>query len=263
MSFGSNSGHPNMDGVESWPVPASPARPRSRWEPGNRLLAALPRLDQALIAGELERITFEPGQTLKRSGEPVTLAIFPASGVISLVAEPGPGESADVGLVGREDVLGLPALFGHERAELRWLVRVGGEGHAIRLDALRARMHVSAALRDLLGRRLTARLSEMAAGAACLVLHPLPQRLATRLLALQDRTGPCLEVTQSTLAEMLNARRPTVSTELHRLRVAGLIRHVRGRIAIADRAGLAAIACPCHASGAQARQCSAEPGSPQ
>jgi CRP-like cAMP-binding protein len=243
---------PEPDGADGWPVPAVAVRSRLHWDPGNRLLAALPLLDRALVNGELERVELVPGQTLKRPSEPIGLVIFPASGVVSLVAEPGQGDRADVGLAGREEVLGLEALFGAGRTSLRWLVRIGGEGHAIRLDALQARMRVSAALRDLLQRRLAGRMAAVASHAGCLALHALPQRLAGLLLALEHRAGPGFEITQSALAEMLNARRPTVSTELQRLRRAGLLRHARGRLAVADRDGLAALACGCHAAGCEA-----------
>jgi CRP-like cAMP-binding protein len=243
---------PEPDGADGWPVPAVAVRSRLRSDPGNRLLAALPLLDRALLAGELERVELRPGQTLKRPGEPIGLVIFPASGVVSLVAEPGQGGSADVGLAGREEALGLEALFGAGRASLRWLVRIGGEGHAIRLDVLQARMRVSAALRDLLQRQLARRMAAVSSHAGCLALHALPQRLAGLLLALELRAGPGFEITQSALAEMLNARRPTVSTELQRLRRSGLVRHARGRLAVADRDGLAAVACGCHAAGCEA-----------
>jgi CRP-like cAMP-binding protein len=250
--------------AEGWPIapPAPPARRPAGWDPGNRVLAALPLLDRALLAGEMEPISFAQGQSLGTPGEPVARVIFPASGVISLVAEPAPGECADVGLVGREDVLGLPALFGDARAGLHWRVRIGGGGHAIRLEALRARMRLSAALRNLLQRCVAARLAEAAQVAACAALHPLPRRLAGRLLAVQDRAGPGFEITQSTLAGMLNCRRPTVSTELQRLRDAGLVRHARGRIAVADRAGLERLACPCHAGMRQAWRSSMPPEAP-
>ena len=83
-------------------------------------------------------------------------------------------------------------------------------------------------------------------GAACTALHPLARRLAGRLLALGDRMGPGSPLGQAALAETLNARRPTVSTELQPLRRAGLIRHAHGWIAVADRPGLEALAWPSH-----------------
>jgi CRP-like cAMP-binding protein len=232
------------------PGDAVPEPPRRgpRVARGSLLLAALPRLDRALLAGALEPVSFLAGQSLRAPGEPVERVILPDAGLVSLVAEPAEGEHADVGMVGREGLLGLPALLGRPEAGLRWLVRIGGEGHAIRTEALRARMLVSAALRDLLLRSAAASLAEAGQGAACVALHPLARRLAARLLALQDRVGPGFVLSQAALAGMLNARRPTVSTEMERLRRAGLVRHVRGRIAIADRRGLEALACPCHAA---------------
>jgi CRP-like cAMP-binding protein len=250
---------PRAGRASPWAPPAAPRR-GPPLGPGNRLLAALPRLDLALLAREFEPIGFAPGQSLRAPGQPIGRVVFPDSGVISLVAEPADGERAEVGLVGREGLLGLPALLGQPEAGLRWLVRVGGGGRAIRADALRARMLVSYALRDLLHRCTAAGLAEARQGAACTALHPLPRRLAGRLLALEDRMGPGFALSQASLAETLNARRPTVSTELQGLRRAGLIRQARGRIAIADRRGLEALACPCHAAAREARRRLLPPG---
>ena len=126
-----------------------------------------------------------------RAGQRIERIVLPDSRAVSLVAEPGgDGACADLGLVGREGLLGLPALLGPPLAELRWLVRLGGVGRMIRVEALRARMLVSAALRGLVRRCASARLAEAGDAVACAALHPLARRLAVRLLALEDRLGP-------------------------------------------------------------------------
>jgi Mn-dependent DtxR family transcriptional regulator len=53
-------------------------------------------------------------------------------------------------------------------------------------------------------------------------------------------------LTQEFLAEMLGVRRAGVNSVARRLRQADLIRYVRGRITVADRAGLEALACECY-----------------
>ena len=53
-------------------------------------------------------------------------------------------------------------------------------------------------------------------------------------------------MTQERLAALLGARRPAVNAALQNLKAAGLIRHARGLIAVADRAGLEAASCPCY-----------------
>ncbi len=82
-----------------------------------------------------------------------------------------------------------------------------------------------------------------ACNAAC---HPLERRAARWLRGVQDRVGPGFPITQEYLAVMLGARRPTVNAVLQGLKAAGLVRHVRGRVAVADRAGLEAVSCPCY-----------------
>jgi hypothetical protein len=53
-------------------------------------------------------------------------------------------------------------------------------------------------------------------------------------------------LTQEFLAEMLGVRRAGVNSVARRLRQAGLIRYVRGRVTVHNRGGLEALACECY-----------------
>ncbi len=53
-------------------------------------------------------------------------------------------------------------------------------------------------------------------------------------------------ITQEFLAQMLGARRSTVSVSAGILQRAGLIRYTRGHVTIVDRAGLEAVSCECY-----------------
>ena len=81
----------------------------------------------------------------------------------------------------------------------------------------------------------------------CNSSHQLEQRAARWLLTTQDRVRRDeFELTQEFLAQMLGARRPTVSQVERRLSEAGLIRYSRGVVRILDCAGLEITSCRCY-----------------
>lgn len=212
---------------------------------GNRLLAAMPRTELARLGGALEPLRLEPGKVLFERGQWVEHAIFPDSGAVSLLTDAGRGRRAEVALVGREGMLGLPAVFGGRLALYQAVVLVGGEARRVPVGLLRSLLHGSFAVRDLLLRYAALCLAQVASGAACNALHPLRARAARHLLEIQDRAGPGFMLTQDVLADMLGARRPTVNTVLQELKAEGVIATARGRIAITDAAALEAAACGC------------------
>jgi CRP-like cAMP-binding protein len=74
------------------------------------------------------------------------------------------------------------------------------------------------------------------------------QRCARWLLMTHDRVeGDEFLLTHEVLAQMLAVRRAGVSVAADALRERGLIRYARGKVAVADRAGLEAAACECYA----------------
>jgi CRP-like cAMP-binding protein len=83
--------------------------------------------------------------------------------------------------------------------------------------------------------------------AACNVTHTIEERLARWLLRARDLSrSDTLPFTQEFLAEMLGARRTSVSTVAHTLQQAGFLKYARGRIQIADVEGLRQSACECY-----------------
>jgi CRP-like cAMP-binding protein len=212
---------------------------------GNRLLAALPRQESVRLLALLQDITLVPGEVLVERGQGIEHVVFPDSGLVSLLTDFGPGERAEIGLIGREGMLGLTALLGGRTAPYRAVVRIAGEARRMPVGALRASVHGSFAVRDLVLRHAALRLAQAATGAACIALHPVRQRAARWLLDIQDRTGPGFLLTQEFLADMLGVRRPTVNAVLQDLKGEGLLSTARGRIVITDPAALEAVACGC------------------
>ncbi len=213
---------------------------------GNRLLAAMSRAERALVERVAEPVELAYSATLFAPGERIEHVVFPDSGLVSLVAELPDGSRAEVGVAGREGLVGVPALLGEPMAPFRAVVQVPGRGQRVGLAPLLLLADGSRNLRELVRRYAAASLVHASLAAACNAAHPLERRAARWLLGVQDRVGAGFPITQEYLAVMLGSRRPTVNAALQNLKAAGLVRHVRGRVAIADRAGLEAASCPCH-----------------
>jgi hypothetical protein len=68
----------------------------------NRLLAALPPDDFALLAPSLRPVRLDHEQVLHEPERPIAAAHFPEAGMVSLLARLEDGAAQEVGLVGRE-----------------------------------------------------------------------------------------------------------------------------------------------------------------
>ena len=157
------------------------------------------------------------------------------------------GKQVEVGIVGREGLVGLPLVFGDGRSLAE--ARVQQEGTALRMDAaaLRDGMEASPALRVLLHRYALFFQAQVTMTAACNARHAIEQRLVRWLLIAHDRAGADeFPMTHEFISIMLGVRRPGVSRAASGLQKAGLIRYARGRMEVTDRHGLEAASCECY-----------------
>jgi CRP-like cAMP-binding protein len=116
----------------------------------NNLLAALPPDDFARLAPALLPVRLDLKQTLHEPEQPIEAAYFPESGMVSLIARLEDGAAQEVGIVGREGVVGLAVALGAESVGTEALVQADGAALRIDADELRAALERSAALQALL-----------------------------------------------------------------------------------------------------------------
>jgi CRP-like cAMP-binding protein len=167
--------------------------------------------------------------------------------MVSLIATLDDGKQVEVGILGREGLVGLPLVLGDDRSLVE--ARVQQEGTALRMDAadLRDGMGESAALRSQLNRYALAFQTQVTMSAACNAFHPVTERLARWLLIAHDRAdGDRFPMTHDFLSMMLSVSRPAVSIAAATLQNAELIHYSRGRIEVTDRPGLEAASCECY-----------------
>lgn len=213
----------------------------------NRILRALPPQDRLRLMAALRPVTLELGDVIGEPGQRVAHMFFPTTAVVSALYTTAEGETAEMGLVGNDGVVGLSLFLGGEATPNETTVVVAGD--ALRLDApvLRKEFAAGGALQGLLLQYTQSFITQISHVAVCNRLHAVEQRLCRWLLMCRDRVDrDDLQMTQEFISNVLGGRRETVTVAAGRLQDAGLIRYSRGHIAIVDRKGLEAAACQCY-----------------
>lgn len=215
----------------------------------NHLIERLPRRDRAQLLRLAEDVPFVLGDVLCEAGQPARHVWFPVDGFISLVAPIDGKPALEVGMVGREGMLGAQVILGVATVRLQALVQGSGSAWRIGRAAFRAELARSVPLRRVLDRYLYVLMAQLAGSAACLRFHEIGPRLARWLLMSQDRAhAERFHVTHEFLAYMLGVRRVGITGAAGALQRSGLIEYHRGELHVIDRAGLEAAACECYAN---------------
>ena len=157
------------------------------------------------------------------------------------------GSTIEVGMIGREGVIGVSALLGAEISAQSTLVQIPGAGYRMSASRCKAIFDQSAVFRAAVLRFAEAMLNMAAQTAACNRVHSVEQRCARWLLMASDRIeSETMPMTHEFLASMLGVRRAGVTTTAGDLQRSGLIRYHHGQLTITDREGLEATACECY-----------------
>jgi CRP-like cAMP-binding protein len=213
----------------------------------NRLLSALPSGNLAQLLPKLQAVSLPVRKSLLVPQERIAAVYFIESGWASVVAQLNDGMQAEIGLIGREGMVGYPLIGGVETAFAETYMQAGGAGLQMEAVAFQRELDDNPDLRRRLFRYNEALHAQTAQTAACNGRHDLEQRLARWLLMAHDRTdGDELLITQEFLSLMLCVYRPSVTVVAGVLQRAGIIRYSKGIITILDRDALEATACDCY-----------------
>jgi CRP-like cAMP-binding protein len=214
----------------------------------NHLLARLPRKDHARLLKLSASVPLILNEVLSKPGESLRYVYFPTEGFVSLVTLMDGRPVLEVGMVGREGMLGAQLALGEAPTEGLHQV-VQGPGSALRMSSatFKRELRRSAALRQCVHSYIQVTMTQLATSAACLRFHQTGPRLARWLLMTQDRAhSDTFRVTHEFLAFMLGMRRVGITAAATSLQRDGLIKYRRGVLTVVDRGGLLAAACSCY-----------------
>ena len=210
----------------------------------NRILNVLDRETRLLIEPRLEKSTLPAGTVLVEYQTTIDHIYFIESGLASSVTASAQGHAVETLIVGCEGFTGIPLVLATDRTAAKVFVQIAGDAWRLKASDVRDTMRQSVVFRDALLGYVHSAFDQMAHTALSNSAHRVDQRLARRLLMAHDRIeGDTVALTHRALASALNVRRSSVTDALHVVEGMGLIRSLRSRIVILDRAGLERLAC--------------------
>jgi CRP-like cAMP-binding protein len=215
----------------------------------NHLLAALPDGEFERLCPLLEPIELEAGEILWEAEADSRYIYFPTTALICLLYDSDTGASVEVGIIGRQGLVGIWTFMTETRMATRAVTYT--KGIAYRMNAVDAKAEfdrcgdfnaVILAFTQIL-------IAHIAQGSMCNQLHSVDHRLCRFLLFMLDhQESNLLLLTHEQMAQVLGVRRETVSLSARSLQDRGLIKYVRGRIRVIDREALERFTCDCYQS---------------
>ncbi len=213
----------------------------------NLLLAALSPAYRNSLSARLKPVSFPIRHVLYEPDETPKYAHFMTSGIASIVSSMADGASAEVGVWGSEGLVESFHLLGNAKIPTRCFIQMEGTALRMPYKELQQEFLENTEFRDAVLQCVQTQAYILGQLAACNRLHEAEQRLARWLLMVRDRVdSDTYFLTQEFLANMLGARRTTVTAAAGALQRKGLIKYSRGRIRIIEPEGLEKAACECY-----------------
>jgi CRP-like cAMP-binding protein len=213
----------------------------------NRILGAVRTEEIAGLANKLERIALRSNDILFEPSDAARYVYFPEGAVISLQATMEDGRSTEVSLTGTEGFLGVSGFLGAETYMYTGLVEIEGPCLRMEMETFKAECRNGGVLQARTLSYLRYLITQISQTVACNRLHRVSQRLARRLLMIQDRVRKNqFPVTHESLSFALGTPRSEVSFAAEGLRRLGIIDYSRGTVAVINRESLESFSCECY-----------------
>ncbi|MGZ3275918.1 MAG: Crp/Fnr family transcriptional regulator [Caulobacteraceae bacterium] len=214
---------------------------------GNELLDSLPLPVFAGLEHSLNRLEIRRGTVLISPFAAISTVYFPTGGMVSLVRGMANGDMVEIGVVGREGMVGWPALIAADMGSIVAIVQLSLTGFSVSTHALLRFVSANPDFGEVLARSMQALFLQVAQTAACNQHHTVAHRLAKWLLMADDRSSSSpMNLTHEFLAMMLGVRRAGVTDAISALKSAGIVESANGRVAILDRHKLERAVCECY-----------------
>lgn len=219
----------------------------------NGLLAAFPDASIRRLQPMSQLVELRAGQVLSETGFSSPSVFFPTTAIVSLLYMTRDGSSTEVGVIGKDGVVGLGSVMGGNATPSRAVVQAGGQALRLPAQALESEMARGDGVLDSVLRYAQSLLAQVAQTAVCNRFHSIDQQLSRRLLTSLDLSpSDELALTHEAASSLLGVRREGVTSAAQKLRLAGAIRYRRGHVAVLDRSKLEASSCECYEVTAKA-----------
>lgn len=213
----------------------------------NSVLAGLLATDYKHLLPKLEHVTLTSGQVLYRADQRIEDVYFPEDAVVAMIDSLHDGRTVEVGIIGREGIVGINVFLGGAITPDKAVVQLAGGAMRLSAHDLRNETAFGSPLQQLLLVYTRMFLAVISQSVACSQHHDIAQRLPRMLLTLNDYAGSReFPMTQASAAALLGVRRSGISGTAAKLRDQGLVTYRRGRVKVLDLSGLKSVSCECY-----------------
>ena len=213
----------------------------------NDILRALLNSEYRHLRPKLEQVDLRLGEIVYAADQRIDHVYFPETAVVAMIDTVEDGSTVEVGIIGREGMVGINIFLGCLVTPDKAVVQIAGSAMRMKTDDLRKELRFGSPLQRLLLRYTQALLAVISQSVACSQHHTVTQRFARWLLTMHDHAESNeFEMPHRSIAALLGARREGVTEAAVKFQAAGLIAYSRARIRVLDKAGLKKKSCECY-----------------
>ncbi len=214
----------------------------------NQLLAALPAKEFKKIEPLLKLVDLELNDVLWEMDEKREFVYFPTTAMICLLYESEEGVSIEVGMTGRQGMVGVVTFIGDSRMAKRAVVQREGQAYRMKASDVEKQFADCPDFHDICLAYTQTLIAQISQSAICNRLHSVEQQICKYLLVNQDNLQTkTFSMTHEQISNVLGVRRESVSVSAAQLKDIGAIDYARGQLTILDRRLLKTSACECYA----------------
>jgi CRP-like cAMP-binding protein len=217
--------------------------------PQNLLLAALPVEIHDRLAMRWQRVDLNRGDVLHHPGQEIKTLHFPLDCLISITVTMSEARTAEAGIVGSREMVGLNAFMGgRETNQTEYVCQLPGAAVRVSAEPFLEAFNTDIRVRDVMLRFTQAYIAQLSQNVACNRLHSMEQRMARWLLECRDRLQKDdFSITHEYIAQMLGVRRAGITETAAILQQKDLIKYGRGNLSVVNVHGLEQASCECFA----------------
>ncbi len=143
----------------------------------NSILAALLASEYKRLLPKLEYVLLKRGEIVYRADQRIDDVYFPEDAVIAMIESMDDGRTVEVGIIGREGIVGVNIFLGGAVTSDKAIVILGGGAMRMRANDLRKELRFGSALQRALLAYARTFLALISQSVACSQHHNIEQRL--------------------------------------------------------------------------------------